>query len=114
MDAKGTLMLCVSLLLALTRTLSSKKLSAVKFGTKGYFTVQTCFFGAGALLLLCTCLPSLRAPTCATVLLALGYAAALLCAQWGYTAALSRAGVSLTSTVYALAPQPPVSVSTAR
>lgn len=103
MDGISTALLLVSISFALLRTLSTKTLSAIRFGTRFYFTVQTVFFGTGTLLLAAVALFARACSSPVTLLFALGYAAALLSAQWGYTAALSRAGVSISSTVYSLA-----------
>lgn len=95
----SVVLLALTVLLSTLRHIISKKISRFPFGTRAFYLLQSVIFLSGAILLAATCR---GVPSLITVLLALLYGAALISAQYFYTAALSVGDVSICATVYSL------------
>lgn len=96
------LLLVFSIVMSVGRNLFSKRLSCIRFGSKGFFICQSVLFLFGGIAV--AIFGQLRITSIApeTLIYAITYGLLLICSQWFYTSALSTGNTGLCSTVYSL------------
>ena len=92
----------LSIVLSVGRNMFSKNISGFKFGTYDFFKTQAMLFFSGALILLIPFIVSAEEMSLQTFCYSVIYALLLICAQWGYTAALGNGNTSVCVTLYSL------------
>ena len=98
----AALFLGLSISLSTARNLLSKKLSAVRFGSRAFFTRQALLFLLGGLAIAVFGGLSFGSVAPQTYLYAAIYGLLLILAQWFYTMALASGKTALCSTVYSM------------
>ena len=96
------LFLALSILAASIRNIFSKRISDLKFGTKGFFRAQSSIFLCGSVILAVVSKNAFSNISMLTVLYGAIYGALLMSAQYCYTASLKSGNVGICSTVYSL------------
>ena len=96
------LLLTTSIILSVGRSVLSKKLSDLRFATRGFFLCQGVLFFFGALAISVVEGFNFKITSIETLLYAAAYGILLILAQWLYTVALSFGNTSLCATVYSL------------
>lgn len=92
----------LSIVLSVGRNMFSKNISGFKFGTYEFFKTQAILFFSGTVILLIPFAVSAESLSLQTFWYSVIYALLLICAQWGYTAALGKGNTSVCVTLYSL------------
>ena len=95
-------LLITSILLSTARNIFSKRVSGIPFGSRAFFINQCVIFAFGGISVILFGNVSLNALSPFTLLYALLYGIALICAQWFYTVAFSTGNTAICSTVYSM------------
>lgn len=94
--------LVFSIVMSVGRNLFSKRLSCVRFGSRGFFICQSVLFLFGGIAVAVFGRIRIVPTAPETLIYAVTYAFLLICSQWFYTSALSTGNTGLCSTVYSL------------
>lgn len=92
----------ISVAFSTGRNLLSKKLSDIRFGSRGFFLCQSVLFLCGGAVIAVFGDSSLINLSLTTIICSLIYGLLLISAQWFYTLALSRGNTAMCSTIYSL------------
>lgn len=95
-------LLVLSIAMSVGRNLFSKRLSCVRFGSRGFFLCQSVLFLLGAVAVAVFGQLKIAPIAPETLIYAVTYGLLLICSQWFYTSALSTGNTGLCSTVYSL------------
>lgn len=94
------LLLTASVVCSTARAVFSKKLGACNSSKQSFYIIQTLLFAVAAAVILIVNIKNISYPSPAALLLAFAYGVLTVSSQWTYTAALTKAPVSVCAMVY--------------